>query len=367
MKRTPFQAIAPRSIALFALAFFVAMLGLASTAAAQGRELSLADILIALRSKKAIADEKNKILTDAVKQRGITFALTPEIEKELGTTGARPELIAAIREKKAPAKTEPTTEVSATLAEPKSVKLEPAAKPVPPPPDFTFYRNRATQELKANDLDAATADLDKAAEFKPAEASIFADRGVILLRKEKNEDALVQFSKAIELNPSDAVSFFNRGMVKERLGKADDALADFEKAAALDPTDEPAKTAVSRLKKSKADAEALAAAAKAAAAPKVESAKTPSVVNAGALNPYVARLAMPVYPSLEKRLGIQGTVTVLVNLDAAGTVISAKAVDGLKSFYPAAEYAVKNSKFKPVIRDGQPVAAYGTMSFRFTP
>src|SRR3954470_8147867 len=68
----------------------------------QGRQLSLADILIALRSKKAEIDEKNRILADAVKERGITFALTPEIEKELDSTGARMDLIAAIRSKAVP-------------------------------------------------------------------------------------------------------------------------------------------------------------------------------------------------------------------------------------------------------------------------
>src|SRR3954467_64992 len=64
-----------------------------------GRELSLADVLIALRSKKADISEKNKLIADAIKQRGITFSLTPEIEKELDGTGAATDLIAAIRQK----------------------------------------------------------------------------------------------------------------------------------------------------------------------------------------------------------------------------------------------------------------------------
>src|SRR5947209_5798559 len=68
-------------------------------ARAQSSQLSLADILIALRSKKADIGEKNKILAEAVKQRGITFSLTPEIEKELDGTGAANDLIAAIRQK----------------------------------------------------------------------------------------------------------------------------------------------------------------------------------------------------------------------------------------------------------------------------
>ena len=62
-------------------------------------QLSLADILIALRSKKVTLVERNKILTDAVMVRGITFALTPEIEKELAGGGADGALIDAIRQK----------------------------------------------------------------------------------------------------------------------------------------------------------------------------------------------------------------------------------------------------------------------------
>ncbi|MEO6052158.1 MAG: hypothetical protein ABIP78_12625 [Pyrinomonadaceae bacterium] len=50
--------------------------------------MSLADILIALRSKKATLPDRNKILTDAVQTKGTTFSMTPEIEKELAGTGA---------------------------------------------------------------------------------------------------------------------------------------------------------------------------------------------------------------------------------------------------------------------------------------
>src|SRR5215204_358231 len=68
-----------------------------ATSRAQGNQLSLADILIALRSKKAPLTDRNKILSDAVVNRGTTFTLTPEIEKELSVTGASPQLIDSIR------------------------------------------------------------------------------------------------------------------------------------------------------------------------------------------------------------------------------------------------------------------------------
>ncbi len=354
-----------RVAAIVFTAFFLGLVGLTTSAAAQGRELSLADILIALRSKKAVIDEKNKILADAVKQRGITFALTPEIEKELGSTGARPELISAIRDKNPKPKKDPAAEVAATLAEPKPVTVEPVAKPIPPP-DFVFYRERATKAIASTDLDAALINLDKAAEFKPGEASLFADRGLIHFRREQNDAALEQFSKAIEANPKDLWSYFNRGMVKERLGKIADAFSDYEKASELDPADDSAKAAVARLRKVQSDA-AVAEAAKVEADRKAaELAKLPLVVSVGPLNEYATRLSVPVYPPFEKRKGTQGTVRVMIALDAGGVILSAKAVDGPRMLWAAAEYAAKNSRFKPIVRDGRPVAVSGSISYKFT-
>lgn len=360
-----------RFVTAMAFALFLGAFGLATSALAQGRELSLADILIALRSKKAVIDEKNRILAEAVRERGITFSLTPEIEKELGTTGARPELISAIRERNPKPKKDPLAEVAATLAEPQSVQPEvkiPVAevKPAPPPPDFAFYRGRATKALNENDLDSALKELDKAAELKPGDATILYDRGFIYLAREQNQAALEQFSRAIEADPKRLLSFFNRGIVRERLGLSDDALADYEKAAEIDPKDEPSKNAVERLRKAKADAAAAEAAKAEAAKVAAEKVKIPMVVSVGPLNSYATRLALPLYPPLEKRMGTQGTVIVLVSLDETGTVTSAKAVDGPKQLRAAAEYAVKASKFRPVERDGKKVAASGSISFKFT-
>ncbi|HKX84275.1 MAG TPA: hypothetical protein VJL58_08650, partial [Pyrinomonadaceae bacterium] len=68
---------------------------------AQVKQLSLADLLIGLRSQKVPLQDRNKLLAEAVRQRGVTFATTPEIEKELSTTGADDALLGAIREKSA--------------------------------------------------------------------------------------------------------------------------------------------------------------------------------------------------------------------------------------------------------------------------
>lgn len=348
------------SLAAVALTLFVS--GVSYQVAAQGRELSLADILIALRSKKAVIEEKNKILVDAVKERGITFALTPEIEKELGSTGARGELIAAIRDR--------APKPKADSGEPVKTEIQPPVIKSPPPPDFAFYRSRATQELTANNLDAAMADLDKALELKPGDAGSYVDKGTIFARKENYQAAIEQYSKAIELNPNYALAFFNRGTVNEKLGKTQDALGDYLRSADLDPTNELAKSTVARMKLAIAEAEAAAnakAAEKAADEARLaEAAKRPQMINAGSLNPYAIKLVMPAYSANDRRMGIHGKVTVSIKLDEVGKVVSAKAVDGPKQLWNAAETAIKQTKFKPVLLDGKPIAASGTITFNFT-
>ena len=88
LSRTKILAFVASSLLLFA-----------AVVQAQAPQLSLADLLIGLRSKKVSLPERNTILTEAVRQRGVTFTMTPEIEKELETTGASPTLIEAIRQK----------------------------------------------------------------------------------------------------------------------------------------------------------------------------------------------------------------------------------------------------------------------------
>lgn len=361
MKST-ISLFARRAFAMAAVALTLFASGISYQVAAQGRELSLADILIALRSKKAVIEEKNKILVDAVKERGITFALTPEIEKELGSTGARVELIAAIRDRAQKPKPETGEQVK--------TEIQPPVVRSPPPPDFAFYRSRATQELAANNLDAAMSDLDKALELKPGDAGSYLDKGTIFTRKENYEAALEQYSKAIELNPNYALALYNRGIVKEKVGKTQEALADYQRSADLDPTNELARSTVSRLKLAIAEAEAAAnakAAEKAAEEARLaEAAKRPQMINVGSLNGYAIKLAMPAYSANDKRMGIYGKVTVSIKLDEEGKVISAKAVDGPKQLWNAAEAAIKQTKFRSVLFEGKPIAATGAITFNFT-
>ncbi len=199
--------------------FTSAILSLAmllQTAHAQPSQLSLADILIALRSKKAPMLEKNKLLGDAVKTRGITFALTPEIEKELQSTGADFSLIDAIRQKS------PLIKMAAAV-QPKPVPTPVMAaipSPTPPPPDFNFYQKRAEGFVAKGDLDSAVADYNKAIELRSGEPSAYLSRGMAFLKKNNYDLSIVDFSKAIELNPREAMAYLNRGNSYEKKGES---------------------------------------------------------------------------------------------------------------------------------------------------
>lgn len=68
---------------------------------AQGEPLNLGQILSELQSESAVITlaQKNEAITRSVQQRGVTFKLNAEIEKELVSAGASAALIQAIRSK----------------------------------------------------------------------------------------------------------------------------------------------------------------------------------------------------------------------------------------------------------------------------
>jgi hypothetical protein len=85
-------------LSLFLLTpLFLSLTLFSQTATAQQSQLSLVDIITVLRSKKVTPAEKNQLLTEGVKQRGVTFALNTDLEKELRIAGADETLIAVIR------------------------------------------------------------------------------------------------------------------------------------------------------------------------------------------------------------------------------------------------------------------------------
>lgn len=320
----------------------------AAFARAQAPQLSLADLLIGLRSKKVSLPERNTILTEAVRQRGVTFTLTPEIEKELATTGASPTLIEAIRQKGAVVKTVATS------------SPKPAPVPTPTPPDFSFYQTRADLNAGKGEYSLALADYNKTLEMKADNQVAYLNRGKTHFNLKSYDLSVRDFDKALELNPKDSVAFLNRGVSYEKLGDAGKAMVDYQKALDLDPANEAAKTNLKRLQ----DAEAAAAAAEAA---KNAPPPPPEFVYLGTLTSANAlRMVMPTYTLVAQRANVEGKVLVEVELNEEGEVVSAKATSGHQMLRGPAEDAAKRSSFKPALYNGRPIKSKGAIVYNFT-
>lgn len=335
----------------FAIAMAVILAVTSLTAFAQNPPLSLADLLIGLRSKKVTIAERNQILTGAVKERGVTFAITPEIEKELASTGADTGLLAAIK-----AKSQPVVSVA-----PSKPVVSPV--PTPTPQDAAFFQKRAETSLAKGDVDAALTDYNKAVEMKTDDANLLVSRGRALFTKKSYDLSVKDFDRAIELSPKTAVAFLSRGASYEKLGDVQKALADYKAASDLDASNEIAKAETQRLQ-DQLDKEA---AEKAAAAAKAAEALRPEFVNLGNITADSAvRLVMPAYTQIARQSRIEGKVVVDVELDEQGSVVSAKASSGHAMLRQAAEDAAKRSKFKPATFNGQPIKSKGVLTYNFS-
>ncbi|MDQ6787441.1 MAG: TonB family protein [Acidobacteriota bacterium] len=344
-----------RFLPIFLLTSFLLSLTVFAQTAPPQPQLSLADILIGLRSKKVTLPERNALLTDAVKKRGITFTLTPEIEKELDSTGAGKELVEAIKQK--------IQKVAAPVVA--AVKPTPAPVATPtPPPDSAFYRKRADDYSVKGSFDLALVDYNKAIELNPKDTSSYLSRAHVYSGKKDYKLAISDYDKTIELNPKDSAAYFNRGDSYEKMGDSQKAVADYQKAIELDANNEAAKNNLQRLQAEQArivqEQKKKEEAAKAAETPVV-----PQSVELGQLNSYAVKLVTPIYPEIAQKMNVEGTVIVLISLDEEGKVVSAKATSGQKILRAACEEAAQKSKFKPALVNNQPVKATGFVTYNF--
>jgi TonB family protein len=332
------------SPAKLAAPLFILCISVAAVAQAVA-PLSLADLLVGLRSKKVTIEERNKILADAVRSRGVTFAYSEDIEKELATTGADANLLMAVRQK---------AQANKPPAPPK-----PVATPTPAP-DFSFYKVRADVSAGKGDFTGALADYNKSLELKADNAAAYLSRGQTYLGMKEFEKARDDFDKAAELSPKDSMIYFNRGMAWEKLSDQTKALADYQKAVDLDASNESAKASVKRI----ADEQAKLAAK---AQPVPEPVRPPEFLNMGTLSAANAeRMIVPVYNALAQKANIEGKVEVEVEIDTEGNVVSAKAVSGHQMLKGSAEDAAKKSKFRPAVYNGKPIKGKGVIFYNFS-
>ncbi len=354
-KRRQFISIFSLALVLLSLSLFWHV-GLAHPG-----QLSLADILIGLRSKKVSLADRNKLLADAVRERGITFALTPEIEKELESTGAEKPLIEAIRQKSPIAKVVPSPRPT-PLPLP-SPTIAPAATPTPP--GFAFYENRANAKFVSGEYDPAIADYTKSIELNPTNTSAYLSRATSYFNSKNYEKSIPDYDKVIELRPTDATAYARRAGAQTKLGNWQNSIDDYKKALSLDPGNDAAKAALeaAQLELAKSLPPEKIVAPPVAAEP----AKIPEFVEIGQLNDLAIKLITPLYPQTAQKMGVQGRVVVQNTLDSDGGVIKAKATEGASALRAASEFAAVRSKFRPAKVADKPVKAIGYIVYNFKP
>ncbi|HZG52189.1 MAG TPA: VWA domain-containing protein, partial [Pyrinomonadaceae bacterium] len=89
-------------------------------------------------------------------------------------------------------------------------------------------------------------------------------------------------------------------------------------------------------------------------------------LNMGQLNSKALSLPKPLYPEMARRMGIGGSVKVLVTIDESGRVVSARAESGHAVLRASAVAAARQAKFTPALVSGQPVAVSGFITYTFS-
>ena len=95
----------------------------------------------------------------------------------------------------------------------------------------------------------------------------------------------------------------------------------------------------------------------------IEPVKDPVIVSPQ----FTGRNPQPPYPPAMQRMSIEGAVTVrvLVGVDGRPVRIEAVKVDQDAFFAATRDWALKNWRFKPATRDGEPFQEWRTMTVRF--
>lgn len=98
---------------------------------------------------------------------------------------------------------------------------------------------------------------------------------------------------------------------------------------------------------------------------KTEDVNGDSPLKVGSLLEYAVQKPNPVYPPTARTLRQTGVVRMELVIDENGQVSEVQNLSGPSLLQNAAKDAVRKWKFKPFLRDGQPVKATGFLSFNF--
>lgn len=98
---------------------------------------------------------------------------------------------------------------------------------------------------------------------------------------------------------------------------------------------------------------------------KTETADANSPLSVGSLLEFAVQKTNPIYPPIARNMRQTGVVKMEVVIDEEGKVAAVQNLSGPSLLQSAAKDAVKKWKFKPFLKDGQPVKATGFLSFNF--
>jgi tetratricopeptide (TPR) repeat protein len=167
--------------------------------------LTLDVVFKALRSDKTTLTERNQLLIQGIKERGISFLLTTDVEEELNEQGASKALVEIIRRE--------------------TEKLQESS---------FFYRNRADDFVLKGNHSEAIINYNKAIELDPTDRVAYNNRGRAFEELKRYEEAFADFTKAIELDPTARTGYHNRGVIYYKMKEYQKAVSDYTKAIDID-------------------------------------------------------------------------------------------------------------------------------------
>jgi TonB family protein len=88
-------------------------------------------------------------------------------------------------------------------------------------------------------------------------------------------------------------------------------------------------------------------------------------LDVGSLLAYAIKQSQPIYPAAARSMRSTGVVRVEVLIDEDGSVAEVQGASGPMLLQGAAKDAIRKWRFRPFVKDGQPVRAVGYVSFNF--
>ena len=197
--------------------------------------------------------------------------------------------------------------------------------------------------IPASTIAASTSTLQET----PTSGATMPDSTPVVNLKTPDLNAVVKPPVEISNKPSDAFIATNQKPVVEDTKKPEEPRGTLVITKAPKQTDEPAKQNV----EPQSD---------------TTTPKESGPIEVGSLIGYATKQTSPVYPPAARNMRASGVVKVEVTVDESGAVSEVQKTSGPSLLQTAARDAVRKWKFKPFVRDGQPVRATGFVNFNFS-